>query len=107
MKASIFVLSSRSEGLPMVLIEAMSQGCAPVATSNLGRTKDIITSENEGIICNPEDVEGLASGIQRLIENKNLRLSIQHNAIERSKFYALDNIIGMWEEQFKTIHIVF
>lgn len=102
-KASIFVLSSRSEGLPMVLIEAMSQGCAPVATSNLGRTRDIITSENEGIICEPEDVEGLASGMERLIDDEAWRQLIQHNAIERSKFYALDNIINMWEELFKTI----
>jgi glycosyltransferase involved in cell wall biosynthesis len=103
LKASIFVLSSRSEGLPMVLIEAMSQGCAPVATSNLGRTKDIITSNKEGLICPPEDFEGLAKCIEKLIQDNLLRKEIQQNAIERSKYYALDNIIKMWEDLFKTI----
>ena len=102
-QASIFVLSSRSEGLPMVLIESMSQGCAPIATDFKGRTKEIITSEKEGLTCNPEDIEALAAGIQKLINNEELRKTIQHNAIERSKFYALNNIIGMWEELFKTI----
>ena len=102
-KASIFVLSSRSEGLPMVLIEAMSQGCAPVATSNLGRTKDIITSDKEGLICPPEDVEGLAECMEKLIQDNYLREEIQRKAIERSKFYALDNIIKMWEDLFETI----
>ena len=97
-KASIFVLSSRSEGLPMVLIEAMSQGCAPVATDFKGRTREIIPTDNEGILCNPEDAEALAAGMQRLIEDDTLRQNIQRNAVERSKFYALDNIVGMWEK---------
>ena len=97
-KASIFVLSSRSEGLPMVLIEAMSQGCAPVATDFKGRTREIIPTDNEGILCNPEDAEALAAGMQRLIEDDALRQNIQRNAVERSKFYALDNIVGMWEK---------
>lgn len=74
---------------------AISQICAPVATFNLGRTRDIITSYNEGIICEPEDAEGLASGIKRLIDDETLRQRIQHNAIEHSKFYSLDNIINM------------
>ena len=102
-QASIFALSSRSEGLPMVLIEAMSQGCAPVATDFKGRTKEIITSEKEGLTCNPEDIDALAAGIQKLMNDDNLRKTIQQNAIERSKFYALDNIIKMWEDIFKTI----
>ena len=97
-KASIFVLSSRSEGLPMVLIEAMSQGCAPVATDFKGRTREIIPTDNEGILCNPEDAEALAAGMLRLIEDDTLRQNIQRNAAERSKFYALDNIVGMWEK---------
>lgn len=102
-QASIFALSSRSEGLPMVLIEAMSQGCAPIATDFKGRTKEIITSDKEGLTCDPEDIDALAAGIQKLMNDDNLRKTIQQNAIKRSRFYALDNIIGMWEDLFKTI----
>ena len=102
-QASIFVLSSRSEGLPMVLIEAMSQGCAPIATDFKGRTKEIITSEKEGLTCEPEDIEALAEGIQKLMNDEELRKTIQQNAIERSKFYSLDYIIEMWERLFRTL----
>ena len=97
-KASIYVLSSRSEGLPMVLIEAMSQGCAPVATDNMGRTAEIITSEKEGVICRAEDAEDLARGIEKMIADEAYRHEVQVNAIERSKFYSQTHIVRMWEE---------
>ena len=97
-KASIYVLSSRSEGLPMVLIEAMSQGCAPVATANMGRTAEIITSEKEGIICRAEDAEDLARSIDKMISDEAYRHEVQVNAIERSKFYSQEHIVRMWEE---------
>jgi glycosyltransferase involved in cell wall biosynthesis len=96
-KAAIYVLSSRSEGLPMVLIEAMSQGCACVATDFKGRTKEIITNDDEGILCNPEDVDALAKGMERLIIDDEYRNRLQQNAIKRSEYFRLDNIVGMWE----------
>lgn len=118
-QASIFVLSSRSEGLPMVLIESMSQGCAPIATDFKGRSKEVLdmtsaTSKKEGaqhiieigengITCNPEDVDALAFGIQRLMKDDDLRQSIQNHAVERSRYYALPNIISMWENLLKQI----
>lgn len=102
-KASIYVLSSRSEGLPMVLIEAMSQGCAPVATANMGRTAEIITSEKEGVICKAEDVEDLARSMDLLITNEAYRHEVQENAIERSKFYSQAHIVRMWEEVMEMV----
>lgn len=100
-QAAVYVLSSRSEGLPMVLIEAMSQGCAPVATANMGRTAEIITSEKEGIICKAEDVDDLARSIDRMIDDEAYRLEVQRKAIQRSKFYSQEHIINMWEELFR------
>ena len=97
-KSSVFVLSSRYEGFGLVLIEAMSQGCAPIATDFKGRTKEIITSDKEGLTCNPEDIAALAAGIQKLMADEELRKTIQQNAIERSKFFSLDNIISLWEK---------
>ncbi|MBO5631549.1 MAG: glycosyltransferase, partial [Aeriscardovia sp.] len=63
-----------------------------------GRTKEIITSEKEGLTCNPEDIAALAAGIQKLMADEELRKTIQQNAIERSKFFSLDNIISLWEK---------
>lgn len=100
-QAAVYVLSSRSEGLPMVLIEAMSQGCAPVATANMGRTAEIITSEKEGIICKAEDVDDLARSIDRMIDDEAYRLEVQRKAIQRSRFYSQEHIINMWEELFR------
>lgn len=97
-EASIFVLSSRSEGLPMVLIEAMSQGCAPVATDFKGRTKEIITCDDEGLTCNPEDVNGLSSIMEKMISDDEYRRRVQNNAIKRSEYYNLDRVISLWED---------
>jgi len=102
-RSSIYCLSSRSEGLPMVLIEAMSQGCAPVACENLGRTKEIITNESEGLLFKTADVDDLAEKLRKMIADEEYRTLVQKNAIERSKYYSLDHIIGMWEEMLEII----
>ena len=95
-RSSIFVLSSRYEGFGMVLIEAMSQGCAPIACNYKGRQREIITSENEGIICPVDDEQSISIAIRKMIENKSYRVLTQQNAIERSKNYNLDNIMERW-----------
>lgn len=102
-KAAIFCLSSRSEGLPMVLIEAMSQGCAPVATDFKGRTQSIITNESQGFLCKPEDVEDLALKLIKMICDDVMRKEIQQCALKRASFYETKNIIMMWEQLFKEI----
>ena len=102
-RSAIYCLSSRSEGLPMVLIEAMSQGCAPVACENLGRTKEIITNESEGLLFKTADAEDLADKLTKMIVDNDYRQSVQRNAVERSKYYSLDHIIGMWEEMLENI----
>ena len=102
-RSAIYCLSSRSEGLPMVLIEAMSQGCAPVACENLGRTKEIITNESEGLLFKTADVDDLAEKLTKMITNEEYRTSVQKNAIERSKYYSIDHVVGMWENMLKEI----
>ena len=102
-KAEIFVLSSRYEGFGMVLIEAMSQGCAPVAADYLGRASEIITSKNEGITCPVDDSDALAKSIKKLIEDKPYRLQVQKHACERSEYYSLKDTIMRWQIIFDEI----
>ena len=104
-RASIFVLSSRYEGFGMVLIEAMSQGCACIACDYKGRQHEIIQDDSQGIICPVDDVEALASAIEHLITDNEYKEQCQRNAIERSKFYGLDKTMDRWENILSHISI--
>ncbi|SET11580.1 Glycosyltransferase involved in cell wall bisynthesis [Prevotella sp. kh1p2] len=96
-KASVFVLSSRYEGFGLVLIEAMSQGCACIAADYRGRQSEIITNSGEGILYEPNNQHTLTNSIEKLIENLNYRKELQVGAILRSKYYTLDKTIDRWE----------
>lgn len=102
-KAEIFVLSSRYEGFGMVLIEAMSQGCACIACDYKGRQREIITNETQGIICPPDDVESIVNALRKVMSDEDYRHCLQKNAIERSKYYELPNIMKRWNKIFERI----
>ncbi|MBR2153586.1 MAG: glycosyltransferase [Bacteroidaceae bacterium] len=104
-RSSIFVLSSRYEGFGMVLIEAMSQGCAPIACDYKGRQSEIITTEEEGIICPVCDIVSLASSLEKMITDEEYRKNVQIKAIERSKYYSLERTMDRWEQIFKDLNI--
>lgn len=96
-RASIFVMSSRYEGFGLVLIEAMSQGCACIACDYKGRQREIISNENEGLICQPDDVESLAAKLASLIDDEDMRRMLQKNAISRSCDFSIDKIMEKWD----------
>ena len=97
-ESSIFVLSSRYEGFGLVLIEAMSQGCACVTTDYKGRQMEILGSEDCGMVCQPEDVDALAEALQRVMMDDELRQQLQRNAIARSRYFLPANIVKRWEQ---------
>lgn len=120
-ESSIFVLSSRYEGFGLVLIEAMSQGCACVACDYKGRQREIMCPEGQGsmlnvqgsnnkvelcetgILCEPDDVEALAEAMKKMIEDDEYRESVRAKAIERSKYYSIKNTMDRWETLLKQI----
>lgn len=96
-KTEIFVLSSRYEGFGLVLIEAMSQGCACVACDYKGRQREIIIDDSIGLCCEPENIDLLAKSIGRMVSDDEYRKQVQVKAVERSKYYSIDNIATKWE----------
>ena len=103
--ASVFVLSSRYEGFGLVLIEAMSQGCACVACDYNGRQSEIITTKEEGLICKVDDVKNLALSIKKMIEDEQYRSIVQKNAITRSHYYNMNNTMERWEDLLRRVCI--
>ena len=68
----IYTLASRFEGLPLALLEAMGAGVACIA-SNVAGNPELITHEQSGLLVPPESSEALASAIEQLIKDKELR----------------------------------
>lgn len=119
-KSSVFVLSSRYEGFGLVLIEAMSQGCAPIACDFKGRQREILNPSSalpegegepnrkieiteNGILCEPENVDALASAMKKMIEDNEYRNKVQKNAIEQSRFYDTEHTMNRWEKYLESI----
>ena len=102
-ESSIFVLSSRVEGFGMVLIEAMSQGCACISFDDGGRQREIITSEKEGIVVEEHDARMLAANLEKLIDDSELRHALSESAVERADYFNLDKIELRWEDLIKSL----
>lgn len=93
-RASIFVLSSKTEGFPGVLCEAMGYGCAVISFDCQSAPREIITDKRDGLLVEPNSIEELASKIDYLIENPKIRYNLGRNAQKISKRLSRD-IIGI------------
>ncbi len=81
-KADFFVLSSRYEGLPMVILEAMANRLPCIAFDCQCGPSDIITNKVDGILVEAGNVDQLSNEIINLIEDENLRQVLSSNIIE-------------------------
>lgn len=103
LNSSIMVLSSRSEGFGMVLIEAMACGLPSVAFDCPSGPADIITNGLDGLLVKNGDIMGLADALLLLIEDQKIRQQIGSAAKESARRYLIGNVIPMWEDLFKEI----
>ncbi len=86
--ADAFVLPSRHEGLPVVLMEATSVGLPIVATA-VGGVPQVLTNEVDALIVPPVDPEALAEAIARLSKDPALRERLGSQAKGRSAMFSI------------------
>ena len=88
-RADVFVLPSRSEGTPKVLLEAMARG-VPVIASNVGGIPTTVGNNERGLLFGDNDLGDLVSKLQKLAADDRLRYQLVTAASEFSRLHSLE-----------------
>lgn len=95
--ADCFVVSSRYEGFPNALLEAMAVG-APVVSFNCpSGPSDIIRDGVDGLLVPAEDVGALAAAILQVLQDKELARRLGEAAGESVKRFSIASVTNQWE----------
>ncbi|WP_244132572.1 glycosyltransferase [Burkholderia sp. BCC0397] len=87
--ASIMVLSSKNEGMPMVLIEALALGKAIVSTDCPTGPREILDHGRAGLLVEVGDVDALAAAMAQLLTDGRLRADLAARAFERATCFGI------------------
>lgn len=101
--SSMLVMSSRFEGLPMVLLEAMSYGLPCISFNCPHGPADIIKNDINGLLVENGNIKQLASAIEKLTKDALLRKKMGEQAFCTSENYRIDNIIQKWIDLFNEL----
>lgn len=97
-RAGLFVLSSRYEGFPMSLCEAMANGCPVIATKYSNSVFDIIAPGNNGIVIPPNDSKALSDALLMLIYDDNLRNKLGTGAKIIVERFGTSKVMRAWDD---------
>lgn len=101
--SKIFILPSRFEGLPMVLLEAMSQGMACIAYDCKTGPSDIIAHNDNGLLIEDQNIRAMQESLQFLVQDDMFRKKFSNNAIKSLNSFSINTIVAKWEELFTKI----
>lgn len=98
----VFLLTSLWEGLPRVLPQAMAAGKSVVATTVDGSPEAVKDAEN-GYICEPMDVEGMAGKVTYLLKNPEIARRMGENGRQRVAEWDIDLMVRKQEDLYDAL----
>ena len=102
-KADIFILSSRYEGFPNVILEAMACGLPVISTDCPSGPGEIITHGVNGLLVPVGDADKLAEAMLKLLDDKELRERLSLQGQSRVKDFEVGKIINQYERVLHNI----
>lgn len=100
-----FILSSKYEGMPNALMEAMSIGIPSISTDcPCGGPRELIINDENGLLIENYNKEQLINAIIKIIENDKICDKLSENAKKTMKKYSTDKITKKWLEFMKEVY---
>jgi glycosyltransferase involved in cell wall biosynthesis len=96
-EADAYALTSRVEGFPNSLLEAMAHGLPVVAVDCETGPGEIVTPEVDGLLVPPDDPAALTGALGRLLRDADLRRALGERAVDVRARFAVDRIAQRWE----------
>jgi len=103
MNSAMCLMTSRFEGFPVVLQEAMGCGLPCLSFNCPSGPRHIITDQEDGYLVENGNIEAMADKVCELIENEGLRRQLGLNAKQNIARYSEEKIMGQWKELFEQL----
>lgn len=98
--SGIFALPSRIEGFPMVLLEAMSQGC-PCVAFNVGGASEEMIENGAGFVIEDGDLKSFKNALSELMDNDEKRNLYSLKSVESASRFTVECFGDTWEQMIK------
>lgn len=102
-QSAMFVMTSRFEGLPMVLLEAKAHRLPLVSFDCLTGPAEIIEDGVNGTLVPPENIDSMAAAVNELIENQAKRVEYSAMSASNVSRYEINTIIAQWKSLLKKV----
>lgn len=101
--ADLFVLSSRFEGFPNTLVEAMAYGLPVVSFDCDTGPRDIIRHQVDGLLVAPMNTDSLTAALDQLLGDGALRQRFAAQAVAVRERFAIEGVAKQWERLFEVV----